>query len=74
MVFLESQHDFFFLPYGFEGFSALPLLAGFLAAFLSGVLACKWMIAIVTRGKLIHFAIYCFIAAIAAIIAHYAAS
>ena len=53
---------------------ALPLLAGFLAAFLSGLLACKWMIAIVTRGKLIHFAIYCFIAAIAAIIAHYAAS
>lgn len=38
-------------------FSAL--LAGFLAAFLAGCLACKWMIDIVKRGKLIYFAIYC---------------
>lgn len=40
------------------------LLVGFLAAFLSGCLACKWMIDIVKKGKLIYFAIYCVIAAI----------
>lgn len=38
------------------------LLIGFLAAFVSGCLACKWMINIVKKGKLIYFAIYCAIA------------
>ncbi len=37
----------------------LSLLVGFLAAFISGCLACKWMINIVKRGKLIYFALYC---------------
>lgn len=37
----------------------LPLIAGFFAAFISGYLACKWMINIVKKGKLIWFAIYC---------------
>ena len=55
----------------YSSIGALPLIIGFIAAFTSGVLACKWMIAIVTRGKLIHFAIYCFIVGIAAIIGHY---
>jgi len=36
-----------------------PLIVGFVAAFLSGCLACKWMISIVKRGKLIYFGIYC---------------
>ena len=35
------------------------LVSGFLAAFLSGALACKFMIEIVKRGKLIWFALYC---------------
>lgn len=38
---------------------AMSLLVGFLAAFVSGCLACKWMINIVKKGKLIYFAIYC---------------
>ncbi len=38
---------------------AVPLIVGFLAAFISGLLACKWMINIVKRGKLIYFALYC---------------
>ena len=37
----------------------IPLVVGFVAAFLSGCLACKWMIDIVKRGKLIYFGIYC---------------
>ena len=41
------------------GIGTWPLLAGFLAAFLSGCLACKWMLGIVRRGKLIYFGIYC---------------
>ena len=47
----------------------LPLTIGFLAAFLSGRLACKWMINIVKRGKLIYFGIYCAIIGVATIIA-----
>lgn len=45
------------------------LLIGFLAAFFSGFLACKWMIKIVRKGKLTFFAAYCFIVGIIAIIA-----
>lgn len=39
----------------------LPLLVGFIGSFLSGLLACKLMIAVVKRSKLIYFAIYCLI-------------
>ena len=45
-----------------------PLLCGFLAAFVSGVLACKVMVNLVKRGKLIWFAAYCFIMGVAAVI------
>lgn len=38
---------------------AASLVIGFLAAFVSGCIACKWMINIVKKGKLIYFAIYC---------------
>ena len=47
---------------------ATSLLIGFIAAFLSGCLACKWMINIVKKGKLIYFAIYCAIAGAATLI------
>ncbi|WP_129698354.1 undecaprenyl-diphosphate phosphatase [Parabacteroides goldsteinii] len=43
------------------------LVVGFVAAFLSGCLACKWMINIVKKGKLIYFAIYCAIAGLVTI-------
>ncbi|MDC1107324.1 undecaprenyl-diphosphate phosphatase, partial [Prolixibacteraceae bacterium] len=39
--------------------STSVLLTGFVTAFVSGLLACQWMINIVKRGKLIYFAIYC---------------
>lgn len=35
------------------------LIVGFLAAFISGCFACKWMINIVKKGKLVYFGIYC---------------
>ncbi|MBD5341689.1 MAG: undecaprenyl-diphosphate phosphatase [Bacteroides sp.] len=37
----------------------LPVIVGFLAAFIVGCLACKWMLNIVKRGKLVWFAVYC---------------
>ncbi|WZL90201.1 undecaprenyl-diphosphate phosphatase [Salinimicrobium sp. 3283s] len=39
----------------------VPLLAGFIAAFIAGFAACTWMIALVRKSKLTYFAIYCFI-------------
>jgi len=51
-----------------ESFSTIPLIVGFIAAFVTGLLACKWMINIVKRGKLIYFAIYCLIIGSLAII------
>lgn len=39
--------------------SPITLIIGFIAAFITGVLACKWMIKIVNKGKLIWFAVYC---------------
>ncbi|MBN2165249.1 MAG: undecaprenyl-diphosphate phosphatase [Marinilabiliaceae bacterium] len=44
-----------------EQTAILPLVVGFIAAFIFGLLACKAMIAIVSKSKLIYFAIYCFI-------------
>lgn len=43
----------------FGGIDTMPLLVGFLAAFISGCIACKWMINVVKRGKLVYFAVYC---------------
>jgi len=45
----------------------LSLAAGFIAAYLSGFLACKWMINIVKKGKLIWFAAYCTVIGLIAI-------
>lgn len=47
----------------------LPLLVGFIGAFISGLIACSWMIKIVKRGKLIYFAIYCALIGLIAIFA-----
>lgn len=50
------------------GIDAFPMIVGFVAAFVSGCLACKWMINIVKKGKLVYFGIYCAIAGAVTII------
>lgn len=47
-----------------EPVGLVPLAVGFVAAFISGCFACKWMIALVKKCKLIYFAIYCALAGI----------
>jgi len=39
----------------------LSLIFGFIFAFITGILACKWMIKLVKNSKLKYFSIYCFI-------------
>lgn len=51
----------------FAGVSTASLTAGFISAFVVGCLACRFMINIVKRGKLIWFAIYCAIVGMLAI-------
>jgi undecaprenyl-diphosphatase len=50
-----------------SGISTSSLLIGFLAAYISGTIACRWMLAIVKKGKLIYFAYYCIAAALISI-------
>ncbi len=40
---------------------AVPMIVGFIAAFVVGCLACKWMLKIVKEGKLVWFALYCLV-------------
>lgn len=44
------------------------LVAGFIAAFVAGVIACQWMIALVKKAKLTYFSIYCGIVGILTIV------
>lgn len=52
----------------YESGNFVHLGAGFLAAFIAGLFACTWMIALVKKSKLSYFAIYCMIVGIIAII------
>ena len=56
---------------GASSIGAMPLLAGFLSSFIVGCLACRYMINIVKRGKLIWFAIYCAIVGVVAITTYF---
>lgn len=49
--------------------NVVPLLIGFTAAFLTGLLACHWMIKLVKNSQLSYFAIYCFVVAAIAMLA-----
>ncbi len=50
------------------GISSSALLTGFIAAFVSGYIACSWMIHLVKTGKLVYFAVYCALAGTAVLI------
>jgi undecaprenyl-diphosphatase len=51
--------------------SFLPVFIGFIAAFITGLLACTWMISLVKKAKLSWFAFYCFIIGLGAIAYHF---
>lgn len=44
-----------------EQLDLIPLFVGFTASFFTGILACKWMLALVQKSQLVYFSIYCFI-------------
>lgn len=51
-----------------NGIPVSSVIIGFLSAFIVGCLACKWMINIVKKGKLIWFAIYCAVVGLSTLI------
>lgn len=57
--------------FAIAGVDTASLVAGFITAFVVGCLACKYMINIVKRGKLIWFAIYCAVVGVVAIITYF---
>lgn len=64
---LLKLKDYFESGTSNSGLPVLVLIVGFLAAFVSGYMACKWMVNIVKKGKLSYFAVYCFIVGLIAI-------
>ncbi|WP_412986882.1 undecaprenyl-diphosphate phosphatase [Pontimicrobium sp. IMCC45349] len=53
------------LTYDNSNFTSLTV--GFIAAFISGLIACTWMISLVKKSKLVYFSIYCLIVGLIAI-------
>ena len=51
-----------------SGLSVTAMLVGFLAAFVSGCAACKWMLKLVQNGRLVWFALYCALMAVFCIV------
>ena len=48
--------------------SLLPLLVGFVSAFITGVFACRWMVTLVKKSQLKYFSFYCFAVGVLAIL------
>jgi undecaprenyl-diphosphatase len=51
-----------------DSIGLVPMIVGFVAAFLSGCFACKLMINLVKKGKLVYFGIYCAIIGVTVLI------
>ncbi|WP_299135468.1 undecaprenyl-diphosphate phosphatase [uncultured Tenacibaculum sp.] len=67
LIFGKVAKDLLSGNINFQSSEALPLTAGFIAAFVSGLLACKWMISLVKKSKLSYFSLYCAIVGLLAI-------
>lgn len=51
----------------FSSENTTPIILGFIAAFISGLFACTWMISLVKKSKLTYFAVYCVVVGLIAI-------
>jgi len=60
LIFGKMAKDVFSGSIQYEGATFLPLLIGFIFAFITGLAACKWMIKLVKNSQLKYFAYYCF--------------
>ena len=68
LIFGKIAKDILGGDLNFQSSEIVPISAGFIAAFVSGLLACTWMISLVKKSKLSYFSIYCAIVGVIAII------
>ena len=68
LIFGKIAKDFLSGEMASESAALIPLIAGFVAAFITGLIACKWMISLVKKSQLKYFSYYCFTIGILAII------
>ena len=61
LIFGKVAKDFMSGEITFQSDQFGSLSIGFIAAFISGLFACNWMISLVKRSKLYYFSIYCFV-------------
>lgn len=59
LIFGKIAKDLLGGDISFQSSEIIPISAGFIAAFAAGLLACKWMIALVKKSKLSYFSLYC---------------
>lgn len=67
----ENILDIFSGEMAASSIGTTPLVVGSLAAFITGLLACTWMLSLVKKGKLIWFAVYCAAIGLIAIISQF---
>jgi undecaprenyl-diphosphatase len=60
LIFGKMAKDILSGDIQYETTTFIPLLVGFIFAFLTGMFACKWMIKLVKSSQLKYFAYYCF--------------
>ena len=51
-----------------ENIALFPLMIGFVSAFMTGVFACQWMVALVKKSQLKYFSFYCILVGVLAIL------
>ena len=59
LIFGKIGKDLLSGDLNFQSSEIIPISAGFIAAFLAGLVACKWMISLVKKSKLSYFSLYC---------------
>ncbi len=67
LIFGKIAKDILSGELAFSSENSIPIAIGFLAAFVSGLFACTWMISLVKKSKLTYFAVYCILVGLLAI-------
>ncbi len=68
LIFGKMAKDLFSSEFTTEDISITVISAGFIAAFITGIAACTWMISLVKKSKLSYFSYYCFAVGLIAIV------
>jgi len=71
LIFGKVAKDIMSGEISLESDQIAPMSIGFVAAFISGLLACNWMISLVKNSKLYYFSLYCFIVGSIALVYSY---